>query len=232
MFLALIEPGGYLNFATPMPFADKSGPPEQGILNQAGHISRRPQAAVRGLSQPVWPMKISFCRARISPSSIRLFAKREPPSFPMRRGKELLWSYRTLCAIACSCGSCYEPKTRCKVSGLKLINGGGRAEVVAAHIRPIDRRPFRTSPTARPIAARTCQNFPVFFAFSQDLQSDLQFICSGYLVPNSDQTQNIERTFTNCRQIAPPCARPRRFSPRASCRSAAPSGDRATDRPA
>src|SRR3546814_5191806 len=92
MFLALIEPGGYLNFATPMPFADKSGPLEQGILNQAGHISRRPQAAVRGLSQPVWPMKISFCRARISPSSIRLFAKREPPSFPMRRGKELLRS--------------------------------------------------------------------------------------------------------------------------------------------
>src|SRR3546814_3671962 len=84
-----------------MPFADKSGPLEQGILNQAGHISRRPQAAVRGLSQPVWPMKISFCRARISPSSIRLFAKREPPSFLMRRGKELLWSYRTLCAIAC-----------------------------------------------------------------------------------------------------------------------------------
>src|SRR3546814_2091242 len=55
---------------------------------------------------------------------------------------------------------------------------------------------------------------------------------SSDLVHNSDQTQNIERTFTNCRQIAPPCARPRRFSPRASCRSAAPSGDRATDRPA
>src|SRR3546814_16044293 len=66
MFLALIEPGGYLNFATPMPFADKSGPLEQGILNQAGNISRRPQAAVRGLSQPVWPMTIRFCRGRIS----------------------------------------------------------------------------------------------------------------------------------------------------------------------
>lgn len=50
MFLALIEPGGYLNFAAPVPFADKSGPLERGILNEAGHISRRPQAAVRGLS--------------------------------------------------------------------------------------------------------------------------------------------------------------------------------------
>src|SRR3546814_12041330 len=72
MFLALIEPGGYLNFATPMPFADKSGPLEQGLLNQAGHISRRPQAAVRGLSQPVWPMKLRFCRARLSSEERRV----------------------------------------------------------------------------------------------------------------------------------------------------------------
>src|SRR3546814_8640178 len=28
---------------------------------------------------------------------------------------------------------------RCSVTGLKLINGGGRAEVEAAHIRPVDR---------------------------------------------------------------------------------------------
>ncbi|WP_019054731.1 HNH endonuclease [Sphingobium xenophagum] len=28
---------------------------------------------------------------------------------------------------------------RCAVTGLKLINGGGRAEVEAAHIRPVDR---------------------------------------------------------------------------------------------
>ncbi|MGE0652808.1 MAG: HNH endonuclease, partial [Alphaproteobacteria bacterium] len=27
---------------------------------------------------------------------------------------------------------------RCAVSGLKLINGGGRAEVAAAHIRPVE----------------------------------------------------------------------------------------------
>lgn len=50
MFLALIEPGSYLNFATPVPFSDKSGPLERGIVNEGGHISRRPQAAVRGLS--------------------------------------------------------------------------------------------------------------------------------------------------------------------------------------
>src|SRR3546814_20971997 len=109
------------------------------------------------------------------------------------RGKELLWSYRTFCAIACSCGSCYEPKTRCKVSGLKLINGGGRAEVVAANIRPLDRRPFRTSPTARPIAARTCPNSPAFFAFSNALQRDLPVIIAGFLFPNSYQPTQTQK---------------------------------------
>src|SRR3546814_6021832 len=94
MFLALIEPGGYLNFATPMPFADKSGPLEQGILNQAGHISRRPQAAVRGWSQRVWPRKITSAGARFWRPWIRLFGNGGPPPFPRRRGKELRWSFR------------------------------------------------------------------------------------------------------------------------------------------
>src|SRR5262245_46918124 len=50
MYLALIEPGSYLDFATPVPFADESGPIERGVLNDAGRISGRAQAAVRGLS--------------------------------------------------------------------------------------------------------------------------------------------------------------------------------------
>ncbi|MCW6190339.1 hypothetical protein, partial [Klebsiella pneumoniae] len=50
MYLALIEPGSYLDFATPIPFADANGPIEQGVLNDQGRISGRAQAAVRGLS--------------------------------------------------------------------------------------------------------------------------------------------------------------------------------------
>jgi putative restriction endonuclease len=51
MYLALVEPGSYLDFATPVPFADENGPIERGVLNEAGRISGRAQAAVRGLSR-------------------------------------------------------------------------------------------------------------------------------------------------------------------------------------
>jgi len=50
MYLALIEPGSYLDFATPVPFADLDGPIERGVLNDMGRISGRAQAAVRTLS--------------------------------------------------------------------------------------------------------------------------------------------------------------------------------------
>ncbi len=50
MYLALIEPGSYLDFATSVPFADANGPIERGVLNDQGRISGRAQAAVRGLS--------------------------------------------------------------------------------------------------------------------------------------------------------------------------------------
>lgn len=49
MYLALIEPGSYLDFATPVPFADANGPIEHGVLNDQRRISGRAQAAVRGL---------------------------------------------------------------------------------------------------------------------------------------------------------------------------------------
>lgn len=51
MYLAIIEPGSYLDFANPVPFADTPGMIiEKGVLNEAGRISGRAQAAVRGLS--------------------------------------------------------------------------------------------------------------------------------------------------------------------------------------
>ena len=50
MYLALIEPGSYLDFANPVPFNDASGVVEQGVLNGQGRISGRAQSAVRPLS--------------------------------------------------------------------------------------------------------------------------------------------------------------------------------------
>ena len=50
MYLALIEPGSYLDFVNPVPFSDASGVVEQGVLNEQGRISGRAQSAVRPIS--------------------------------------------------------------------------------------------------------------------------------------------------------------------------------------
>ena len=50
MYLALIEPGSYLDFVHPVPFSDADGVIERGVLNENGRISGRAQAAVRALS--------------------------------------------------------------------------------------------------------------------------------------------------------------------------------------
>jgi len=50
MFIAIIEPGSYLEFANPVTFNDASGPVERGLLNDSGRLSGRAQAAVRPVS--------------------------------------------------------------------------------------------------------------------------------------------------------------------------------------
>ncbi|SDR04196.1 putative restriction endonuclease [Rhizobiales bacterium GAS113] len=149
MFLALIEPGSYLDFANPVPFSDAEGVIERGVLNQGGRISGRAQAAVRPLSssdfsritgrglnddEPLLPrlgdvvpsQPVGFqeehalhefeqARERVSYLSSRIARDRIFRRVVLRAYDE-----------------------RCAISGLKLINGGGRAEVAAAHIRPVE----------------------------------------------------------------------------------------------
>src|SRR6476620_7741567 len=50
MYLALIEPGSYLDFADPVPFNGMDGLVERGLLNEQGRISGRAQSAVRPIS--------------------------------------------------------------------------------------------------------------------------------------------------------------------------------------
>jgi len=50
MYLALIKAGSYLDFINPVPFSGPEGIIESGVLNEAGRISGRAQAAVRPLS--------------------------------------------------------------------------------------------------------------------------------------------------------------------------------------
>lgn len=147
MHLAVIEPGTYLDFGDPVPFRGADGLVERGVLNADGKISGRAQAAVRLLSpedfariverglgqeedflprvgsglssgsfqEPVSPFQHLPVRERVNQLTNRAVRDRN-------FRKNVLRAYGERCAI----------------TGLRLINGGGRAEVEAAHIQPVE----------------------------------------------------------------------------------------------
>lgn len=140
MYLAIIEPGSYLPFERAVPFSGPAGLVERGLLNEAGAISGRAQAAVRpisledfnrildlgfpeeepilprlGVAEPQAPFQLDVERDRVSYLSSRIVRDRV---------------FRKIVLEAYDC--------RCAITGLKLINGGGRAEVQAAHIKPVE----------------------------------------------------------------------------------------------
>lgn len=147
MYLALIEPGSYLDFATPVPFVDATGPIERGVLNDEGRISGRAQAAVRGLSASDFNRIV---QAGVAEGDALLPRNDVESDAPTVREERLPFGFDETRERVSSLVSrvvrdrvfrrivlrAYDE--RCAVTGLKLINGGGRAEVEAAHIRPVD----------------------------------------------------------------------------------------------
>lgn len=147
MFLALIEPGTYLEFS-PVPFAGPEGIVERGLLNAGGRNSGRAQAAVRPLAPADFVRILRLGRVEADTLLPRIgeaedaqrpeFDEGAQAPFEVERLRvDILQSrlvrdriFRRLILQA------YDE--RCCVTGLKLINGGGRAEVEAAHIRPVE----------------------------------------------------------------------------------------------
>ncbi|MDF7773768.1 HNH endonuclease [Sphingomonas sp. AOB5] len=147
MYLALIEPGSYLDFANPVPFAGPQGPIETGVLNEEGRISGRAQSAVRPISAADFNRIIDIGLSDDAPLLPRtdVIAKgdtlrEEPvpfifeqervrvPALTSRPVRDRIFRRTVLRAY----------DQRCAITGLKLINGGGRAEVEAAHIQPVE----------------------------------------------------------------------------------------------
>jgi putative restriction endonuclease len=147
MYRALIEPGSYLDFPNPVPFNDTTGPIERGVLNEEGRISGRAQSAVRLLSPEDFKRIVELGLEENAPllprlgepSSVfgveeeqapfRFDEQRERVNFTVSR----IMRDRVFRRIVLRA---YDQ--RCAITGLKLINGGGRAEVAAAHIRPVE----------------------------------------------------------------------------------------------
>lgn len=151
MYLALIEPGSYLEFPNPVPFDDGSGVIETGLLNEQGRLSGRRQAAVRPISPKDFDRILTRGLAEEQPLLPRIGVASLPEEIPFQldEGQSPFVYEKERERVAAMTTRVVRDRVfrrvvlraygeRCAVTGLKLINGGGRAEVAAAHIRPVE----------------------------------------------------------------------------------------------
>lgn len=148
MHLALIEPGSYLDFAIPVPFKYAGAIVEQGLLNDKGTISGRAQSAVRPLSPADFDRILELGLDEREPLLPRIgpplpanqFDEEQTPfMFDQGRARVDYAGTRIVRDRVFRRVVLRAYGERCAITGLKLINGGGRAEVAAAHIRPVEK---------------------------------------------------------------------------------------------
>jgi putative restriction endonuclease len=147
MYLALVEPGSYLDFANPVPFSGTAGPIEQGVLNNQGRISGRAQSAVRSISPEDFRKIVELGLEERAPLLPRLDNERPlsgfdevqaPFEFDQQRDRVSVTVSKILRDRVFRRVVLRAYDERCAVTGLRLINGMGRAEVDAAHIRSVE----------------------------------------------------------------------------------------------
>ena len=147
MYLALIEPESYLDFANPVQFTDANGPVERGVLNDQGRISGRAQSAVRPLSADDFKRIVELGLEDDTPLLPRIgglagnsgFEEEQAPFQFDEQRERVSFTVSRIVRDRVFRGIVLRAyDQRCAISGLKLINGGGRAEVAAAHIRPVE----------------------------------------------------------------------------------------------
>jgi putative restriction endonuclease len=144
MFLAIIDPTSYLDFDRKVPFQTGGSYPERSVLNEVGRVSGRAQAAVRtiptedfnrivefGLDTheellPRSDAETAFGSAALQQSPYELEHDRVQ-MLTKRSIRDRIFRTRVLKAY----------DRRCAFTGFQFINGGGRAEVEAAHIKSV-----------------------------------------------------------------------------------------------
>jgi putative restriction endonuclease len=147
MYLALIEPGSYLDFLNPVPFTDASGAVvEQGVLNEEGRISGRAQSAVRPISlsdfNRIVTLGLNESKSLLPRTGEEMpgFSEQQAPfEFEQSRDRANFTVSRIVRDRIFRRTVLRAYSERCAISGLRLINGMGRAEVAAAHIRPVEK---------------------------------------------------------------------------------------------
>lgn len=147
-FLAMIEPGSYLNFDREVPrllngkpweaaLTAADGGPKSGGLQQSA-VRRLPEVEFAKILRNGLPVDLIEMEARRYEPVAQVEPAFLDPVEPFERPViERLISrpYRDV-AFRRRVRKAYD--YRCAISGLRLRNGGGRPEVQAAHIRPVE----------------------------------------------------------------------------------------------
>ncbi|MCW2395410.1 MULTISPECIES: HNH endonuclease [unclassified Sphingobium] len=146
MYLALIEPGSYLEFGRDVPFQLDGAAVERGLLDPDGRLNNgRAIQSIRSISDEDFNRIIGLglieedqFLPRVDDVGLPNVMKEEilPWHGPIDRATMLVnrtvrdrqFRKRILDVYDC----------RCALTGMKLINGGGRAEAQAAHIMSVE----------------------------------------------------------------------------------------------
>lgn len=143
MYRAIIEEGTYIDFGDPVPFKRDGVWIEKGILNEQGRVSGRAQSAVRTISAADFAAIVKEGLAvapEFLPRQDFNEGMAEEAAFfegmgPVHRDQVMVPRTVRDRNFRKSILRAYDE--RCAMTGLKLINGGGRAEVEAAHIQSV-----------------------------------------------------------------------------------------------
>lgn len=136
-FLALIKPGSYLDFGQNVPHRIDGELVESGLRNaQAAVRPLKPEDFIRIINLGLGEDLSVLPRTDIVVDST-LIEDRAPYEFESEQERRKILTSRTARDANFRKAIIRTYDRRCAFTGLQFINGGGRAEVEAAHIKPV-----------------------------------------------------------------------------------------------
>ena len=144
MHLAIIDPTSYLTFDHDVPFQSGGDYPERSVLNEAGNVSGRAQAAVRPIPAEDFNRIIRLgldthdeSRAHSDAETGAAMLAEEQAPYGIEQDRLQILTMRTWRDQKFARRVMQAYGKRCAFTGFQFINGGGIAEVEAAHIKSV-----------------------------------------------------------------------------------------------
>lgn len=144
MYLAIIDPASYLEFDRNVPFQVAKNYPERSVLNDAGKVSGRAQSAVRTIPDNDFNRIVALGldagdellpRTDVEPGGQSVAENQVP--YQLEQDRTQMLTLRTVRDRIFRTVVLKAYDRRCSFTGFQFINGGGRAEVEAAHIKSV-----------------------------------------------------------------------------------------------